>query len=38
VTANWASPVTGSYTLTVVVKDSAGRAVQVQMPVTITAK
>lgn len=35
VTANWPSPVVGSYTLTIVVADSAGRKVQVQMPVTI---
>lgn len=35
VTAKWPSPVVGSYTLTIVVADSAGRKVQVQMPVTI---
>lgn len=35
VTANWPSPVVGSYMLTIVVADSAGRKVQVQMPVTI---
>ena len=35
VTAKWPSPVVGSYTLTIVVADSAGRRVQVQMPVTI---
>ena len=35
VTANWPSPKTGSYSLTIVVTDSAGRKVQVQMPVTI---
>ncbi|RUP23491.1 MAG: peptidase S53 [Curvibacter sp.] len=35
VTAKWPTPVVGSYTLTIVVADSAGRKVQVQMPVTI---
>lgn len=35
---NWASPVTGSYTLKIVVSDSAGRSVQTSMPITINAR
>ena len=38
ITASWLSPVTGSYTLKVVVTDSAGRTAQASVPVTITAK
>ena len=38
ITASWPSPVTGSYTLKVVVTDSAGRTAQASVPVTITAK
>ncbi len=37
-TAQWASPVTGSYSLKVVVVDSAGLSAQALVPVTITAK
>ncbi|WP_188564750.1 S53 family peptidase [Undibacterium terreum] len=37
-TANWASPVTGTYSLKVSVTDSAGRSAQATVPVTITAK
>ena len=36
-TANWASPVTGSYTLKVVVQDSAGLSAQASVPITVTA-
>ena len=34
---NWASPVTGSYSLKIVVSDSAGHSVQTSMPITIKA-
>ncbi|MES2115673.1 MAG: hypothetical protein V4578_11010, partial [Pseudomonadota bacterium] len=34
---NWAYPMTGSYTLKIVVTDSAGHTVQASMPVTIKA-
>jgi subtilase family serine protease len=37
-TANWPSPVLGSYSLKVVVKDSAGLSAQAVVPVTITVK
>ena len=36
-TANWPSPVTGSYTLKVVVQDSAGLTAQASVPITVTA-
>ncbi len=35
ITANWPSPVAGSYALTVVARDSLGRTVQAVVPVTI---
>ncbi|WP_428000103.1 S53 family peptidase [Acidovorax sp.] len=38
ITANWPSPVTGSYQLLVTAKDSAGLSAQLAVPVTITAK
>jgi hypothetical protein len=38
ITAVWASPVTGSYNLKIVVVDSAGRSAQATVPITITAK
>jgi hypothetical protein len=38
VVANWPSPVTGSYSLKVVVVDSAGLSATATIPVTITAK
>ena len=38
VTANWASPVTGSYVLKVVAVDNAGLTATLNVPVTITAK
>jgi hypothetical protein len=38
VTARWASPVLGSYSLKVVVTDSAGRSAQATVPITIAAK
>jgi len=38
ITAQWASPVTGSYSLHVQVQDSAGHTAQATVPVTITAK
>ncbi|MBA5638633.1 S53 family peptidase [Duganella sp. LX20W] len=34
---NWASPVTGSYTMKIVVSDSAGHSVQTNMAITIKA-
>jgi hypothetical protein len=37
ITAHWASPITGNYTLLVYVLDSAGHSTQVSVPVTITA-
>ena len=37
-TANWAAPVTGSYTLQVSVVDQAGLTAKASIPVTITAK
>ncbi len=38
ITANWASPVLGSYSLKVSVVDSAGLSATVNVPITITAK
>lgn len=38
ITTNWASPVTGNYTLKVTVTDSAGRTATANVPVTIAAK
>ena len=38
VTANWASPVLGTYSLKVTAQDSAGHSATVTIPVTITAK
>ena len=38
ITATWPNPVTGTYSLTVIVKDSAGRTAQKSVPITITAK
>ena len=38
ITANWASPGLGSYSLKVSVVDSAGLSAQVSVPITITAK
>lgn len=35
---NWASPVTGSYAMKIVVSDSAGHSVQTSMPITINAR
>jgi hypothetical protein len=37
ITANWASPVQGNYSMTVSVVDSAGHSAQVIVPITITA-
>ena len=37
-TANWAKPVTGSYTLKINVTDSAGLSAAASVPVTVTAK
>ncbi|MBV8617406.1 MAG: S53 family peptidase [Curvibacter sp.] len=36
-TANWASPVTGSYTLKIVVQDNAGLSATASVPITVTA-
>ncbi|PIF25686.1 hypothetical protein CLU88_0510 [Acidovorax sp. 56] len=38
ITALWAAPVAGSYQLTVVAKDSAGRTTQALAPITVSAK
>ena len=38
ITALWAAPVAGSYQLTVVAKDSAGRTTQALVPITVNAK
>lgn len=38
ITTNWASPVTGSYTMKVTVTDSAGRTATANVPITIAAK
>jgi len=37
ITANWPSPVLGSYNMTVAVVDSAGRSATKVVPITITA-
>jgi hypothetical protein len=37
-TARWARPVTGSYTLTVSMRNAAGATATTTVPVTITAK
>jgi hypothetical protein len=36
-TASWASPIQGSYSLKVLVNDSAGRSIQTTIPITIAA-
>jgi len=38
ITANWASPVLGNYSLKVSVADSAGLTAQVTVPITVTAR
>ena len=38
ITASWATPVTGNYTLTVTVTDNLGRTAKALVPITITAK
>jgi len=38
VSASWASPITGSYTLKIVVQDSAGQTATASLPITITSK
>ncbi|MEB0276817.1 hypothetical protein, partial [Cryobacterium sp. 5B3] len=38
ITASWATPVTGNYTLTVTLTDNLGRTAKALVPITITAK
>ena len=37
VTASWANPVTGNYSLAVVLTDSNGKTAKASVPITITA-
>ncbi|RQO53678.1 peptidase S53 [Paucibacter sp. KBW04] len=38
ITASWAKPITGSYTLKIVVQDSTGQTATASLPITVSAK